>query len=319
MNTYKVEKARRMLFDMVLALFVVMFIMFAALSPTLGNAQFYSRHIKGNSAITQELQKSIKQKTDDIADKTGVLPEAFDFAVGQKKISAVQRDIINSVFAGINFDYSDSAAIKDTYHDGIKEYYRYNGLDLDESKLDRAVPMACSAFNEVMGIGNSMEMRNFITILSKYSIVLAVLSLLIAAFTAFKIFTLHHGRTKMFSHFGSAAVGAGDAMILISLSNLVINYANRLYLTNNYGFNTAFAGACRVYFIIIAIFGIAFVIAGISMIRYCDSYYNRRYSKQKQEDDINRSLYVKSFDGDDKTIGEIVENRRKEYNSNDNK
>lgn len=312
MNTYRADKIRATLYDILLGLVVVVFVMLAILSPTLGNSHFYSRYINGNGSVTTSLQDSIKEKTDAIADETGIERSAFDFAVGQKKISSVQKDIINSVFVGNNFDYSDSASIKSSYHDGISEYYRRYGLDLDENALDRAVPMACAAFNEVMGIGNSTEMNKLVTFMQKYSIALAVAMLVAAVLLSLKIFTFHGGRTKMFSHYGSALISAGEAMLLIAVSDLGVHYADRLYLTNNFGFNTAFSSASRAYFIIVAAFAIALIIAGASMIKYVLSYYERKTNSQRQENEINRSLYVKREDGDDKTIEEIVKDRRKE-------
>lgn len=316
MNTYKANKIRCTLYDMLLAFLVMLFIMSAMMSPTLGNSHFYSRYIDGKSDITVELQSSLKEKTDDIAQKTGIDPLAFEFAVGQKKISATQKEIINAVFSGSNYDYSDSAGIEDAYHDGIVEYYRFNGLELDEEALERAVPMACKAFNSVFGISNNKEMKTFVTFLSKYSIALVAVSLVFIVLAVLKIFTLHGGRTKMFGHYGSALISAGYGAILIAILNLIFKFAEKLYLTNNVGFNTAFAGACKTYNLIFALFGIAFIIAGFSMINHVRSYYNSKSSKQKQEIDINRSLYVKREDGEDKTIEELVNDRRKELENN---
>lgn len=314
---YKIEKARRTIYDLLLALAIIAFILLVMLSPTLGHSQFYGRFITNDAEITASLQSSLKEKTDSIADKTGIAPEAFDFAVGSKKVSVTQKEISNAIFAGINYDYSDSASIRDCYHDGITEYYRYNGLELDVDALERAVPMACAAFNETYGISNNKEMNEMIRFMSRYSIVLAVAALVLGALIVLKIFTIYHGRTRVFSHYGSALLCAGNSAILIGLSNFVVHYGNRLYLTDSFAFNKAFSGASNVYFMILILFGIAFDVAGISMIRYVDTYYKRKMDKQKQEHDINRSLYVKRFDGEDKTVGEIVDNRRKDYGEND--
>lgn len=312
MNTYKANKIRATFYDLLLAVVIVVFIMLAMLSPTLGNSHYYSSYIVGEGNVTTALQASIKEKTDAIAQQTGIEPEAFDFAIGQKKISSVQKDIVNSVFSGNNYDYSDSAGVKSGYNDGITEYYRRFGLDLDKEALERAVPMACAAFNEVMGIGNSNEMNKMITFMKRYSMVLAAVMLVAAILLSLKIFTFHGGRTKMFSHYGSALISAGEAMLLIAVSDMFVHFANRLYLTNNVGFNTAFAGGSKTYFFILSIFAIVFIIAGISMIRYVLAYYDRKARSQRQERDINQSLYVKGENGEEKTIGEIVSDRRKD-------
>lgn len=315
MNTHKVNRIRYTLYDMLLGLLVVLFVMLAMLSPTLGNTHFYFSHINGNTTVTSALQEDLNKRTDKIAEQTGVVPEAFYFAVGQSKISSTQKEIVNSVFSGNNYDYSDSAKIESAYNDGIVEYYRYNGLELDANALERAVPMACAAFNQVFGIGNSNEMNGMMRFLQKYSIALAVAILFIGILVALKIFTINGGRTKVFSHYGSALICAGDAAILISICDLFVHYANRLYLTNNIGFNTAFAGATKMYFVILVIFGIALDVAGFSMLRHVKRYYSHKANSQQQEIDINRNLYVKGADGEEKTIGEIVEDRRKEFDN----
>lgn len=314
MNTHKANRYRRTIYDILLAVFIIMFIMLAMLSPTLGNSSFYTRFINGDSNVTITLQENLKQKTDEIAKTTGIEPAAFDFAVGQNKISSTQKEIINAVFAGNDYDYSDSAKIKQAYNDGITEYYRYNGLELEFTALDRAVPMACAAFNETFSISNNIEMNEMIRFLKTYSIVLAIACVVAIAILVLKIFSLHGGRTKVFSHYGSSLICAGDAAILIAICDLFMHYGDRLYLTNNIGFNTAFAGASRLYFVILVLFGVAFDIAGFSMLRFVKRYYTHKAHSQRQETDINRNLYVKNPDGEDKTIGEIFEDRRREMN-----
>jgi hypothetical protein len=303
-------------YDIVLAVLIMLFVLFALMSPTLGNSHFYSRYMS-NSSITSYLQDSLKEKTATIADKTGIEKEAFDFAVGQKKISSTQKEMINSVFAGNNYDYTDSASIESCYRDGITEYYRYNGLDLDADALDKAVPLACSAFNETLSIGNNNEMNSLITFLSKYSIVLAVVMLVIAIILGLKIFSLHGGRTKVLSHYGCSLACAGDAMIAVFICNIIVHFANRLYLTNNEGLNVAINSASNTFMLIYALFGLAFVIAGISLNTYVGKYYRRKAQKQKQESEINRTLYVKREDGEDKTVEQIYEDRRKELENNE--
>lgn len=312
MNTYKANKFRAIVYDLMLAAIIVVFVMLAMLSPTLGNSHFYSRHINGKENITISLQESIKERIDAIAEETGLFPEAFDFAVGQKKIGAIQKEIINSVFSGNNYDYSDSSGIKNAYYDGITEYYRQYELELDKDALERAVPMACEAFNDVMGIGNTGEMARMITFLSRYSLYGAVAMFVAGAVLAFLIFAFHGGRTKMFSHYGCSLISAGEAMLLIALLDLVVHYSDRLYLTNNFGFNTAFSSASRMYYLIIAVFAAALIIAGFSMHRFVKNYYDKKAKSQKQELDINRSLYVKREDGDDLTIAQIYEDKRKD-------
>lgn len=309
MNSYKVNKLVCTMYDMILAFFIVLFIFFALVSPTMGNSHFYKREIN-DSEITIYLQESIKEKTDEIARKTGIEPAAFDFAVGQKRISATQKEIVNAVFAGVNYDYSASASIESAYHDGIVEYYRYNGLELDAAALDRAVPMACAAFNKAFGVGNMGEMRRLVAYASRYSIAMAVAVLVLIVVLVLRIFTIHQGRTKVFSHYGSALISAGDAMILVAVLNFVVHFIDRLYLTDNKGLNLAIANASNLYFILFAVFGVVFVIAGFSMLRYVKRYYVRKTRSQKQELDINRSLYVKRADGEDKTIEQIVNERK---------
>ena len=53
------------------------------------------------------------------------------------------------------------------------------------------------------------------------------------------------------------------------------------------------------------------------MLGYVYKYYTEKFRKQKQEMDINKTLYVKLEDGD-KTIGELASNaRQKQNNQND--
>lgn len=316
MNTYQTNRLRRTIFDFIFAAFVIMFIMFAILSPTLGNSRFCKSYANKDASVTAKLQEQLKTETDLIADQTGIVPQAFDFAVGSKKISAAQKEIIEAVYSGTNYDYSNSSGIEKAYNNGIIEYYRFNGLELDDDALERAVPMACASFNKVFSVRNITEMRSFITLLSKYSIVFAAVFLVLSVLVGLKIFDLHGGRTKVLGHYGSALICAGDSLILIALCDIFIHFADRLYLTNNICFNTAFSKASRIYFVILAVFGIAFDIAGFSMINYVKRYYHHKARKQKQEDDINRSLYVKRIDGEDLTIEQIVDNRRKENNNN---
>ncbi len=318
MNTYQTNRIRRSIFDFLFAALITMFIMFAILSPTLGNSNFCKSYSNRDASVTTELQEQLKSATDEIAERTGIVPQAFDFAVGSKKISSVQKEIIEAVYSGNNFDYTDSAGIENAYNNGIKEYYRFNGLELDESLLDTAVPMACSAFNKVFSIRNITEMRNFIALLSKYSIVFAAAFLVLAVLVGLKIFDLHGGRTKVFSHYGSSLICVGNSLILIAICDIFIHFADRLYLTNNVCFNSAFSSASKIYFICLAVFGVAFDIGGVSMINYVKRYYHSKAKKQKQEDDINRSLYVARMDGEDMTIKQIVDERRKEFKDGTN-
>lgn len=309
MNIRASYKTRNLISDMALALLIFLFFSFAVMSPTLGNTGFYSRYLNDGS-ITTQLQEKLNEETEIIANETGIEPKAFEFAVGQNKISTIQREIIKSAFSGGNYDYSDSSNIENCYRDGITEYYRFNGLELDQDALELAVPKACKALNSVMGIDNNREFKSFSKKLSETSIILAVAMLILAAALGFRMFTGAGGSTSVLSHFASSMISAGFAWVLLFVVNLIVDFCDKLYLTNNEAVNYALSGASNTYFFIEALFGIALIIGGSSMMIYVYNYYVKKAQKQKQEISINKNLYVHNEGGDDITIEEIVKDRR---------
>lgn len=316
MNFHVSSKINRTITDIVLALLIFVFFMMAVMSPTIGNAHFYGFALN-DATVTTMLQDKLNEQTQEIAAKTGIEEKAFEFAVGQNKISTIQREIVKSSFSGANYDYSDSANIESCYTDGIREYYRYNGMELDEAALEMAVPMACRALNSVMGIENNREFRTFTYFLGKISIILAVALLILILALGFRVFSLSGGRTKMLSHYACSFISAGAALVFLFIVNALTRFSDNLYLTNNDGLNYALASGFNVYFLIQACFGAALIIAGASMLGYVYKYYTEKFRKQKQERDINKTLYVKLEDGD-KTIGELASNaRQKQNNLND--
>ena len=308
MNSHASSRINRTIADILLGFLLFLFMLMAVMSPTIGNTGYYKFALNDGS-ITTMLQEKLNEKTEEIAEKTGIEPKAFEFAVGQNKISTVQREIVKSAFSGANYDYSDSANIESCYADGIREYYRYNGMDLDEAALELAVPMACKALNSVMGIENNNEFSRFTYFMGKISIIVAAGLLILIVALGMRVFALSGGRTRVLSHFACSLNCAGFSLILLCLFNAITRFSDKLYMTNNDGLNYALAGGFNVYFLIEACFGVAFVIGGMSMLGYVYKHYTTKFRKQKQEQDINKTLYVKLQDGE-KTIGEIVGDRR---------
>lgn len=312
MNSHALYRIKGTVYDLLLAVFILAFIVTVAMSATVGNVGFYS-HFLNNKQITSELKASLDEETEQIAQKTGIEQKAFEFAVGQNKISTVQREIVKSAFSGSDYNYSDSSNIENCYRDGITEFYRYNGMELDENALEDAVPLACKAFNKIMGIKNNVEFSSFTYFLSKTSIFIAVASLIFALALCLRVFTYSGGRTKMYSHYACALLSAGYTLVLLFVLNVVTNYSSKLYLTDNKALNIALSGGFNAYFLIEACFGGAFIIAGISMMLYVGRYYRHKAAKIKQEQEINSGIYVASAFGD-VTIGDIAKSSNKENN-----
>lgn len=312
MNSHALYRIKGTVYDLLLAVFILAFTVTVAMSATVGNVGFYS-HFLNNKQITSELKASLDEETEQIAQKTGIEQKAFEFAVGQNKISTVQREIVKSAFSGSDYNYSDSSNIENCYRDGITEFYRYNGMELDENALEDAVPLACKAFNKIMGIKNNVEFSSFTHFLSKTSIFIAAASLIFALALCLRVFTYSGGRTKMYSHYACALLSAGYTLVLLFVLNVVTNYSSKLYLTDNKALNIALSGGFNAYFLIEACFGGAFIIAGISMMLYVGRYYRHKAAKIKQEQEINSGIYVASAFGD-VTIGDIAKSSNKENN-----
>lgn len=312
MNTHALYRIKGTLYDLLLAAAVLVFTLTVAMSATIGNTSFYS-HFLGSSQITAELKTALDEQTSLIAQNTGLEQKAFEFAVGQNKIGTVQKEIVKSAFSGTDYNYSDSSNIENCYRDGITEFYRYNGLDLDTDALEEAVPLACRAFNEVMGIHNNVEFSRFTRFLGRTSIMLAVAALVLALVLGVKVFTYSNGRTKVYSHYACALISAGDTLVLLFLVNMLTRYGDKLYLTDNAALNIALSRGFNTYMLIEACFGAAFVFAGASMILYVNRYYRHKAAKIKQEQEINKEIYVASAYGD-VTIGDIAQGKDKENN-----
>lgn len=316
MNSHASSRINRTVADIVLALLLFLFMIMAVMSPTIGNSGYYKFALK-DGTVTTMLQDRLNEKTAEIAEKTGIEAKAFEFAVGQNKISTIQREIVKSAFSGANYNYSDSASIESCYADGIREYYRYNGMELDEVALEIAVPMACRALNGVMGIENNREFKNFTYFMGKISIIIAAALLILMLALSFRIFNLSGGRTKVVSHYACSLISAGMALVLLFVVNALTRFSDGLYMTNNDALNYALAGGINAFFLIEALFGVAFIVGGASMMGYVYKYYTTKFNKQKQERDINRTIYVKVQDGD-KTIGELVNDRRERTKKSQN-
>ena len=170
MNMHTLYKIKSTFFDVLLALLLFLFFVLAVASPTIGNSDFYGKFLGGDN-ITEAIQVSLNEKTDKIAQKTGIEPKAFEYAVGKNKISALQKEIVKSAFSGGNYDYSESSNIAVCYRDGIKEFYRFNGFELDDASLEKAVPLASKAFNEAMGIDNNAEFSTFVGRLGRVAVI----------------------------------------------------------------------------------------------------------------------------------------------------
>lgn len=311
MNSKKMHRLKSTGYDIAFALLLFVFVVLATMSPTVGNVGFYNRYL-GDGDVTAKVQEAVNEEMKSVASVTGIEEQAFKYAVGEKKISSTQKEMIKAAFDGNPIDYSESANIETCYREGIREFYRSNGMldELDENALETAVPMACSAFNKALGIKNAKEFKNFAYKLSHMSIVLTVGVLILAVVMAFVIFSYSRGRTRVFSHYGSSLISAGLALVLLFISNMLFRISDKLYLTNNEGINIAIARASNLYFLILAVFGVAFIVAGVSMMTYVYRYYTNKMKKQKQEVDINRNLLVSSDEGD-VSVEEIVETRRR--------
>lgn len=305
MNMHRLYKIKGTFYDVLLALLLFLFFILAVASPTIGNSDFYGKFLNGDN-VTQAIQTSLNEKTAVIAEKTGIEPKAFEYAVGKNKISTLQKEIVKSAFSGGNYDYSESSNIEGCYRDGITEFYRYNGFELDETALDSAVELACAAFNEAMGIDNNVEFSQFVGRLGRTAVMLVIAVLIVIIAVCVKIYMLNGARTKMFSHYASAMICAGVALILLCTANFAFSFSQNMYLTENGGVNIAMGKAFDLYFIVEACFGAVLVIGGYSMMAFVYRYYVRKAEHQNLELEINKTLYVDSTDGD-KTIGELVE------------
>lgn len=307
MNMHRLYKIKGTFYDVLLALLLFLFFILAVASPTIGNADFYGKFLTGDN-VTQAIQTSLNEKTAVIAEKTGIEPKAFEYAVGKNKISTLQKEIVKSAFSGGNYDYSESSNIEGCYRDGITEFYRYNGFELDEKALDSAVELACTAFNEAMGIDNNKEFSQFVGRLGRTAVMLVIAVLVVIIAACVKIYMLNGARTKMFSHYASAMICAGVALILLCAANFAFSFSQNMYLTENGGVNIAMGKAFDLYFMIEACFGAVLVLGGYSMMIFVYRYYVRKAEQQSLDLEINKTLYVDSTDGD-KTIGEFVEQR----------
>lgn len=317
MNMHTLYKIKTTFFDVLLALFLFLFFVLAVASPTIGNSDFYGKFLGGED-ITQAIQTSLYEKTDEIAEKTGIEPKSFEYAVGKNKIKALQKEIVKSAFSGGNYDYSESSNIAVCYRDGIKEFYRFNGFELDEKALEEAVPLASKAFNEAMGIDNNVEFSTFVGRLGRVAVMIVVAIFALIAACSVKVFMLNDGRTKMFSHYASSMISAGLSLVAVCILNFALQFASNMYLTENDGLNIALGQAFNVYFIILACFGAVLLVGGYSMMIYVYRYYVRKAHRQKQEIEINKTLYVGSENGD-KTIGEIAKEHEEMYNKQEKK
>lgn len=312
MNMHMLYKIKSTFYNVLLALLLFLFFVLAVASPTVGNSDFYGRFL-GDDNITQAIQTSLNERTEKIAEKTGIEPKAFEYAVGKNKIKTLQKEIVKSAFSGGNYDYSESSNIAVCYRDGIKEFYRFNGFELDEKALEKAVPLATKAFNDAMGIDNNSEFSSFIGRLGRITVMIVVAIFVLIIAVAVRIFMLNQGRTKMFSHYASSMISAGLSLVAICVLNFVLEFAPNMYLTENEGLNIALGQGFNVYFIILACFGALLIVGGNSMMIYVYRYYIHKTQHQKQEYEINQTLYVGSEDGD-KTIGELAEKHNEKYN-----
>lgn len=222
----------------------------------------------------------------------------------------MQKEIVKSAFSGGNYDYSESSNIAVCYRDGIKEFYRFNGFELDDASLEKAVPLASKAFNEAMGIDNNAEFSTFVGRLGRVAVMIVVAIFVLIVAISVKVFMFNDGRTKMFSHYASSMICAGLALVALCVLNFALQFAPNMYLTENGGLNIAMGQAFNVYFIILACFGAVLLVGGYSMMIYVYRYYVRKAQHQKQELEINKTLYVGGKDGD-KTIGELAEEHEK--------
>ena len=313
MNTHRLYKIKTTFYDVVLALLMFLFFTVAVASTTIGNADFYNRFL-GKEEITVAVQNSLNERTKEIAKETGIEQKAFEFAVGQNKIKTLQKEIIKSAFSGVNYDYSESSNISGCYRDGITEFYRFNGLELDKDALDRAVPLACDAFNKSMGIDNNVEFSTFASRLGKTAVMLALAFFVLSVALAVFIFVTLGGRTRVFGHYGCALISSGLSLIALFGVNAVDGFSENMYLTENAGVNIALADAFNLFFVILACFGAALVIGGYSLLVFVYRYYVSKFRSQNQEHNITKDLLIGSTDGDI-SISQIVSQADQENNS----
>lgn len=294
-------KAINIIIDSIVAILLIVFSVTIITSPTLGSEDFHVGYYESDE-VTFALQENLKVRTDFIAQETGISADAFDYAVGALKIDTEKNHIVYAIFHGNNYDYSDSSQIEDTYRDGIKEYYRSNGLELDEATLELAVSNACVAFNDTFGVTNNSQLTKFVTATSKYSMIAAIISLVLLVFFATRIFAFNMGRTKSFAHLGSALISAGLSLITMFVMNLAIDFTDRLYLTNNSVINNAISQATGRYFLIIAAFGVAYVALGITALKFVYNYYMKKNAATTQEAMINKKLLLENKNGNDNDL-----------------
>ena len=103
MNSHKLYRIKGTVCDLLLAVMILVFTLSVAMSATVGNVGFYS-HFLDNKQITAELKTALDCETEKIAQKTGIEQKAFEFAVGQNKISTVQKEIVKSAFSGSDYN-----------------------------------------------------------------------------------------------------------------------------------------------------------------------------------------------------------------------
>ena len=279
--------------DSIVAILLIVFTVTIITSPTLGSEDFHVSYYESEE-VTLALQENLKVRTDFIAQETGVLPEAFDYAVGPIKIDTEKNHIVYAIFHGNNYDYSDSSQIKQAYREGIKEYYRSNGLEIDEATLELAVANACVAFNDTFGVTNNTQLTEFVNATSKHSMIVAIISLVLFVFFVTRIFAFNMGRTKSFAHLGSALISAGVSLVTMFVMNVAIDFTDRLYLTSNSVINNAISQATGRYFLIIAAFGVAYIGMGVTALKFVYNYYTKKNAANTQETLINKKLLLEN-------------------------
>lgn len=284
-------KAVNIIIDSVVAILLVLFTVLIIASPTLGNEEFHSKYYESDE-VTLALQENLKVRTDFIAQETGVVPEAFDYAVGPIKIDDEKNRIVYAIFHGSNYDYSYSSQIEEAYREGIKEYYRSYGLEIDDATLELAVSNACVAFNDTFGVTNNSQLSKFVAVTGSYSIIGGFICLVLLVFFVTRIFAFNMGRTKSFAHLGSALISAGMSLVTLFVMNLVIGFTDKLYLTSNAVVNHAVSQATGRYFLLLGIFGVVFIGLGITALKFVYNYYIKKHFQQSQEALINKKLLL---------------------------
>ncbi len=291
-------KVINIVIDSIVAILLIVFSVTIVASPTLGSEDFHVDYYEPEE-VTYALQENLKVRTDFIAQETGILAEAFDYAVGPIKIDTEKNHIVYAIFHGSNYDYSHSSQIEDAYREGIREYYRSNGLEVDEAMLDLAVSNACVAFNDTFGVTNNAQLSQFVNATAKYSMIAAIVSLVLLVFFGTRIFVFNMGRTKSFAHLGSALVSAGMSLVTMFVMNLAVGFTDRLYLTNNSVINNAISQATGRYFLIVAAFGVAYIGLGITALNFVYNYYTKKNAATTQEAIINKKLLLENKSNND--------------------